>query len=124
MNLMEFFKTECKHEHVPADRDFGYCPDCGELIENQWFIVRCACCGVKHKAIYKNGKVVPLEKFCDNCGSREFVVERIDKINFIDINYAVLVKTVISNDLQPFTQTWVDIKETSNYRPKLLQQFQ
>ena len=121
---MEFFKTECKHEKFPADRDFGYCQDCGELIENRWFIVRCACCGVKHKAICKNGKVVPLEKFCDNCGSREFVVERVDKINFIDINYAVLVKTVISNDVEPYTQSWVDIKETQNCRPRLLQQFQ
>ena len=119
---MEFFKTECKHEHFPVDKEFGYCPDCGELIENQWFIVRCACCGVKHKAIVRNGKVVPIDKFCDNCGSREFVSERIDKINFIDINYAVLVKTVIKNVVEPFTQSWVDIKETNSCKPKLLQQ--
>jgi len=120
---MELFNRECKHEKFPADRDIGYCPDCGELIENQWFITRCACCGVKHKAIYKQGKVVPVDKFCENCGSKEFVAERINKINFIDINYAVVVKTVISNEVQSFTQSWVDSTETSNYKPRLLPQF-
>lgn len=123
MRLMEFFNHECRHEKFPAEKDFGYCPDCGELIENQWFMMRCACCGVKHKAVYKNGKIIPVEKFCDNCGSKEFIVERVDKINFIDINYAVLVKKVITNRVKEFTQSWVDSKGTSNYKPRLLQQF-
>lgn len=123
---MEFlnFHTECKHEKFSADRDIGYCPDCGELIENQWYIMRCACCGVKHRAIVKHGKIVPLDKFCDNCGGKEFVAERVDKINFIDINYAVLVKAVVTNDVQPFTQSWVDVTETQNYKPQLLPQYQ
>ena len=119
---MEFFKKECKHEKFSADKDIGYCPDCGELIENRWYLLRCACCGVKHKAVVKNGKIVPVEKFCPNCGSREFTAERIDKINFIDINYAVLVKTVITKELEPFTQSWTDINQTSGYKPRLLQQ--
>ncbi len=123
MIFFEFFKHECKHEKFPADKDIGYCPDCGELIENQWFLMRCACCGVKHKAVYKNGKIVPLDKFCDNCGSKDFVVERVDKINFIDISYAVLIRTVITNRIKEFTQSWVDSKETSGYKPRLLQQF-
>ena len=126
MNIMEFlnFHTECKHEKFSADRDIGYCPDCGELIENQWYIMRCACCGVKHRAIVRHGKIVPLDKFCDNCGGKEFVAERVDKINFIDINYAVLVKAVVTNDVQPFTQSWVDVTETQNYKPQLLPQYQ
>ena len=125
MNIMEFFNFnhECRHEKFSADREVGYCPDCGELIENQWYIMRCSCCGVKHRAIVKHGKIVPLEKFCENCGGREFVAERIDKINFIDINYAVLVKAVVTNDVQPFTQSWVDVTETSNYKPRLLPQY-
>ena len=125
MNIMEFlnFHQECKHERFSADRDIGYCPDCGELIENQWYIMRCSCCGVKHRAIVKHGKIVPLDKFCENCGGNEFVAERVDKINFIDINYAVLVKAVVTNDVQPFTQSWVDVTETSNYKPQLLPQY-
>ena len=120
---MEFFKNKCNHDKFPADKDIGYCPDCGELIENQWFIVRCACCGVKHKAVIKNGQIVPVEKFCHNCGAKEFITERINKINFIDINYAVLVKTIIPNEHFEYTQSWAESKETSNYTHKLLQQF-
>ncbi len=122
---MEFFKRnhECKHDKFPPDKDIGYCSDCGELIENQWFIIRCSCCGVKHKAILKNGQIVPQEKFCHNCGSKNFIVERVNKINFIDINYAVLVKTVIPVENIRYTQSWSEPKETSNYTRKLLQQF-
>ena len=63
-------------------------------------------------------------KFCENCGGNEFVAERVDKINFIDINYAVLVKAVVTNDVQPYTQSWVDVTETTNYKPQLLPQYQ
>ena len=124
MIIMEFFKKirQCKHENFPPDKEIGYCPDCGELIENQWFIVRCACCGVKHKAVIKNGKIVPVEKFCHNCGGKGFIVERVNKINFIDINYAVLVKTIIPCKHAAYTQTWEEARETSNYTRKLLQQ--
>lgn len=122
MIFAEFFNHECKHERFSADKDIGYCPDCGELIENQWFLMRCACCGVKHRAIVRNGKIVPLDKFCQNCGSKEFIVERINKINFIDINYAVLIKQVIENDIKEFTQTWVESTEKQNYKQRLLEQ--
>ena len=123
MKLSDFFNHECKHEKISADKDIGYCPDCGELIENQWFMMRCSCCGIKHKAIVKNGKIVPLDKFCPNCGAKDFIVERVDKINFIDINYAVLVKVVVKNKVQEFVQSWVDVRETSNCKPQLLPQF-
>lgn len=126
MMLKEFFNfnNECKHEKFSAEKDIGYCPDCGQLIENQWYIMRCTCCGVKHRAIVKHGKIVPIDKFCENCGNNHFAIERIDKINFIDINYAVLLKTVITKEVQSFTQSWVDIKETSNYKQQLLPQYQ
>ncbi len=122
---MEFFKKsrQCKHENFPPEKEIGYCPDCGELIENQWFIVRCACCGVKHKAVLKNGEIISAEKFCHNCGSKSFVAEKVDKINFIDISYAVLVKTVIMREDFEFTQSWAEARETSSCTRRLLQQF-
>lgn len=123
MMILEFFKKNktCSHSHVKPDVDFAYCPDCGELIENQWYLVRCACCGVKLRGILKNGEIVPEKHFCHNCGTKDFVVERINKINFIDITYAVLVKAVVHNSEYHYTQSWVDAK-TSNYKPKLLKQ--
>lgn len=122
---MEFFKKNrtCTHSKVSPDVDFAYCPDCGELIENQWYIVRCACCGVKLRGFIKNGEIIPEENFCHNCGNKNYIVERLDKINFIDINYAVLVKAVTNSNYQNFTQSWVDSK-TQDCKPKLLQQSQ
>lgn len=113
----------CEHSRVRPDVDFAYCPDCGELIENQWYLVRCACCGVKLKGVIKNKQIVPEYHFCHNCGGREFVVERINKINFIDISYAVLVKAVVQNGKSAdYTQSWVDTDFTNtNYSKCLLE---
>ena len=121
---MEFFKKNknCSNNNVPPDVDFAYCPDCGELIENQWYLLRCACCGVKLKGIIKNGEIIPEKHFCHNCGTKEYIIERINKINFIDINYAVLVKAVVENNDISYTQSWVDGFRTQDCKPKLLQQ--
>lgn len=120
---MEFLKKNktCNHSSVMPDVDFAYCPDCGELVENQWYIIRCACCGVKLKGILKNGQIIPEKHFCHNCGTENFIIERIDKINFIDISYAVLVKSVVPYNEYSHIQSWVDFK-TSGYRQQLLPQ--
>ena len=122
MLILEFFKKNktCSHSKVRPDVDFAYCPDCGELIENQWYMIRCACCGIKLPAVIKNGEIVPEKHFCHNCGGREYTVERIDKINFIDISYAVLVKAIVENNNTNFTQSWVSSE--MHCKPKLLQQ--
>ena len=126
MMIMEYLKRNrvCQHDKVTPDVDFAYCPDCGELIENQWFIMRCACCGVKVKAMIKNGEIVSEEKFCHNCGSSIYTIDKIDKINFIDVNYAVLVKKVVTHERPDITQSWVDSTQKSNEIRLLLQQYQ
>ncbi len=113
-----FKKEHCSHVHVTPDVDFAYCPDCGELIENRWYLIRCSCCGIKLKGIVKNGEIIPEKKFCRNCGSNDFIIERINKINFIDISYAVLLKAIVLNPDFRFTQSWVD--KNNPIRPKLL----
>ena len=122
MLIWELFKqnNKCSHSKVKPDCDFAYCPDCGELIENQWYLVRCACCGIKLKGYVKNGEIVPEEHFCHNCGTKEYTVERIDKINFVDINYAVLVKAIVENNYTNYTQSWVQ-EQTVFAKPKLIQ---
>ena len=124
MFLMDFFKRHhtCTHDNVSPSVQFSYCPDCGELIENEWFITRCACCGIKQKAIIKNGEIIPEANFCHNCGGNEYIVEKLDKINFVDINYAVLVKTVVPDEkVVQVTQSWED---KSANKQILLQLFQ
>ena len=73
---------KCTHPKVPIEDDIGYCPDCGELVENHWYITRCSCCGVKQRATIRDGEVVPEEGFCHNCGSRAYQVEEIEKRNY------------------------------------------
>lgn len=124
MIILELFKKNrvCTHDRVSVEADLSYCPDCGELIKNQWFLTRCNCCGVKLKATIRNGEIVPEDYFCHNCGAREFIIEPLEKINFINIDYAVLVKSVVKASVEDKIQSWVDIK-TCNCRQELLPQF-
>ena len=108
LNNIFNFKKVCEHTKVPPQVEYAYCPDCGELVENQWYLVRCACCGVKLAGIIKNGVIIPEKHYCHNCGSKDFVIERINKINFIDIRYAVLLKAVVRPDFNSSTQSWVN----------------
>ena len=115
-------KTNCKHEHISPDIECGYCPDCGKLIKNEWYITRCACCGVKLKTMVKNGKVVPQMHYCSNCGSDEFTVEKLDSINFIDINFAALLQRIVEKEdfIPSTTRCW---QERTDVQPKLLVQY-
>lgn len=114
-----YTKKECFHRKIPLEVDCAYCPDCGELVENQWFILRCACCGVKVKAMIRNGKIVPVEKHCTNCGMAVFNVEKLEKVNFINVNYAVLMKKTVKNENFSFTQSWVDVTNAGTLCGKL-----
>ena len=115
------FKRTCMHDKVSPNIESGYCPDCGKLINNEWYITRCSCCGVKLKTIAKNNGVMPLYNYCTNCGCNEYNVEKLEKINFIDINFAVLIKKVeIENLKVNTTQCW---QEKSSVQPKLLVQY-
>ena len=115
------FSKECAHGKVPLDSEYCYCPDCGELIENRWYLVRCASCGLKEIATAKNGEIVPADNFCHNCGGAEFYVEKLDKIDCTNINYAVLVKTIVKNEINEYSQCWADTMKTSYGTQKLLQ---
>ena len=115
------FRTTCSHDKIRPDVEQAYCPDCGKLIKNEWYITRCSCCGVKMKAMVKNGQIVPQEHFCSNCGGEDFSVEKIEKINFIDINFAALIKTeVVENRFCNTTKCW---QENMPEQPKLLVQY-
>ncbi len=123
MFLSKFFnfKKSCIHSRVSPNLESGYCPDCGKLIKNEWYITRCSCCGVKLKTIVKNNEVMPEFNYCTNCGCNEYKVEKLDKINFIDINFAVLIKKVETELLKVnTTQCW---QEKNDEQPRLLVQY-
>ena len=113
--------TKCTHSKISPSVDQAYCPDCGKLIKNEWYITRCNCCGIKIKAMVKNGEVIPQYNYCSNCGSNEYIVEKIDKINFINIKFAALVKKEVEEE--SFCNTTKCWEEKSTEQPKLLTQF-
>lgn len=105
-------QKECTHPKVTPDKDACYCPDCGNYIENRWYLTRCECCNVKRKTTIKFGQILPETKYCPNCGSHHFYVEEVNSINFIDINFAVLVKTINEEKSANHTQSWIDRENT------------
>lgn len=112
-----YYKKECEHTKISPDKESGYCPDCGKYIENKWYMARCCCCNIKRKSITKFGEILPETKYCPNCGSEHFYLERVKTINFIDINFAVLIKEVNEELTKNRTQSWLD---RENEQPKLL----
>jgi len=108
--LLDFFirKNECTHPKVPVEVDEAYCPDCGALVKNRWFIIRCSCCNIKRKGHIEYKKIIPDTHFCPNCGSSDFFIEELSEINFMDVNYAVFQKTVIEQKHNSTSQIWIE----------------
>ncbi len=61
---------------------------------------------------------MPETKFCPNCGAEHFHVELVHSINFIDINFAVLVKEV--NEEKSFNRSQSWLERENNEPVKLL----
>lgn len=103
-----FNMKKCTHDKLGLYSGRFYCPDCGEYVENQWYLVRCSCCGVKRIAITKGTTVLPKDLFCSNCGEKEYYIEKLEHVNFIDINYATVLQTSLNLCSKSFTQAWVE----------------
>lgn len=114
--LFDFFKIkhECKHTKVPVDVEEAYCSDCGALVQNKWFLVRCACCNIKRSAHIHYNDIIPDTKFCKNCGSDEFYIQELENLNFTDVRYAVFKKIVINQQNKHIStrQIWVEEEKT------------
>lgn len=120
--LSLFMKNQCSHSKVPATVEAGYCPDCGEYVKNNWYLVRCKHCKIKRKAHLSGDIPVPDTRFCPNCGGFLYEVETLDKINFIDINFAVLKKEIV-NTVKNFVSatTWVEeVQNAADTMQKLI----
>lgn len=100
--------SSCKHENITPYMKSGYCPDCGEYIENHWYITRCKCCGIKQKSFLRGGKVITDAKFCRNCGSSLFASEKLEKLDIVNVNYAVTLKHVVKVEKKSIIQTWIE----------------
>ena len=121
--LLDFLKQkcECSHKHVSPAVDEAYCPDCGALVRNKWYIVRCSCCNIKRVSHLELDKIVPDSKFCHNCGSENYCIQEIDNINFTDINYAILRKETVEQNINTTSQVWIENEEKFLTEKKLIE---
>ena len=115
-----FKKHECNHIHVPIDVDEAYCPDCGALVKNKWYIIRCACCNIKRNAHFEYDNIIPDTKYCHNCGSTEFYVEELENINCVTMQYAVHKKVIVNQGGFSTRQIWVEKEENETEEKKLI----
>jgi len=126
MSLLYFFKnkSECSHPDITPENSGKYCPNCGKRVIIEWYLIRCSCCNTKRYGALVNGSIVPYDKFCFNCGESEYYTEKLSKVSFYDIDYAVIIKKV-DNTTQSFiekTQIWVEAEKKNVCRallPKL-----
>ncbi len=120
--ILDFFKQkhECHHINVPINVDEAYCPDCGELVKNKWYLVRCSCCNIKRQAHTEYNEIKPDTKYCSNCGGTDFFVEELDNINFIDVNYAVYKRVIIPQGNYSSRQVWIEKEENLITEKKLI----
>lgn len=110
--LISFLKNRnnCSHKNALLHSDSGYCPDCGQYLVKNYYLVRCARCDIKREAKLSWGEVVPMEKYCANCGASDYYIEKLDSVNFIDATYAVYIKEIADEmqKMHPEVQIWVD----------------
>ena len=115
--------SKCLHKSALLNQDSGYCPECGEYLVKNYYLVRCARCDIKREAKLIWGEIVPKDKFCSNCGESEYYIEKIDKVNFVDAQYAIYLKEIADKmqDIHPETQIWVEeggiLKQISTQEP-------
>lgn len=103
-------KNKCSHKNALLTSNEGYCPDCGEYLVKNYYIVRCLSCDIKREAKLCWGEIMPLKRFCSNCGSSEYYIEKIDSVNFVDAQYAIYLKEIADEikNLHPEAQVWVE----------------
>ena len=89
--LLNYTPCLCLHRNVETTKTLSYCPDCGKLIRTNWYIIRCSCCGKKRIGLLKYGKIIPHTKFCTNCGTNEYEIEKLQNLSertiFIPFDY-------------------------------------
>ena len=85
-SLLDLFlkKSTCAHAHALINTNEGYCPDCGAYLKKYF------------------------------CGSKDYYIEKLDTISFIDIPYAIHTKEVIVPEQIDIVsaQIWVDENKT------------
>lgn len=114
---------KCAHEKVYPKNSGMYCPDCGKQVKIFWQITRCNCCSSKRRSHLSRGNLIPAEKFCTKCGDSDFYIEKKEKVEFFDYEYAVIIKEEVRDDknIKETIQIWIEEEGKGMFsQPRLL----
>lgn len=123
---------KCAHKRALLNSNEGYCPDCGHYLKKYYYVLRCSACSHKREATRavfgKCNEIVPESRYCPVCGGMEYYVEKYEKLNIVDISYAIEVKEPCERCIEPTTRVWVeevtfednDIKDLHPQSPAIL----
>lgn len=113
--IKAILSIECKHKKINNFNNGNHCPDCGNKIKISWITIRCQSCKAIRKVKIKNiNEIVPLNKYCINCGSKKWFSICSDEINFSDRGYGIAIKEIIKEDNisdKSKTEVWVEKSE-------------
>ncbi len=114
--LTKILRKKCRHASVNEFNPIRYCTDCGKRVELQQIFVKCKKCNsFLTPKLDKAGDVVPLKKFCPNCGGAGWYSMKAAKLNSYLSLYSILVKRELDDDyFTPKTSVWVDGERKSN----------
>lgn len=112
MNIFKFlFKDNtCSHKNALLKGDEGYCPDCGAYLKKHFYVIRCKHCDIKRVGVVNFDSIEPVSKYCENCGGREYYVEKLERVNFFDIKYVILKleEILVPEKKEEYSEIWVD----------------
>jgi hypothetical protein len=67
---------------------------CDDLVDGKafWILLKCNKCDTKRIPMVNKGKIIPVNRYCKNCGSERFYLERKEDIERLDTIYALYSK--------------------------------
>ncbi len=119
-------RSKCSHSNALLYANEGYCPDCGIYLKKYYYVLRCNCCNHKREAnrtaFGRGAEIIPVSKYCPVCGGAEYYIEKYEKLNLVDINYAIEVKEEydILNSAycgESSTKVWVEPADDEDREP-------
>ncbi|MDD3014221.1 MAG: hypothetical protein PHC34_11010 [Candidatus Gastranaerophilales bacterium] len=110
-------RNECKHPHINQFNSGNHCPDCGQKIKISWITIRCQQCKVLRMPKSNNYyEIVPLDKYCTNCGSERWFSNHSEKLDVSEYMYGISLKEVVEGEnasVQSKTDVWVEQADKS-----------
>jgi hypothetical protein len=119
--IKAILSSECRHPHINQFNSGNFCPDCGQKIKVNWITIKCQQCrSLRLLKLTNHNEIIPLDRYCTNCGSEKWFSTRTEKLNISEYMYGVLLKEVVEEEnasVQSKTDVWVERADKLETKP-------